>query len=326
MGYGREIYDAAEKILRERRRTAEEDVEKRKAAFHKRCPEARRIERELSSTAIRAARAVLGGKDAALQLRNLKTENQSLQAEIARLQRETGFDDLGPRYRCSRCRDTGYVDGKMCGCLKDLLREESYRRLNELTPLSLSTFESFSLGYYSDENLGDRPSDRELMRDHLRYCVDYAGHFTTCSPNLIMTGSTGLGKTHLSLAIANEAIQKGFGVVYCSAGSLVSKLENEHFGRCANDGTSDSLQNCDLLILDDLGTEYKSSFSSSAIYNIVNVRLLLKKPTIISTNLTMKEMVEIYSERFASRIIGSYRRIVFVGRDIRQQKRMQRAN
>jgi DNA replication protein DnaC len=136
-----------------------------------------------------------------------------------------------------------------------------------------------------------------------------------------MTGGTGLGKTHLSLAIANEAIQKSFGVVYSSVGSLVTKLENEHFGRESGTGVMNSLQDCDLLILDDLGTEFKSSFSSSAIYSLVNTRLLLEKPTIISTNLSTKEMVDYYSERFASRIIGSYRRIVFVGRDVRQQKR-----
>lgn len=324
MGYGREIYLSAEKILRERRRKAQEEAEQRKAAFYRACPQAREADRRLASTAVRAAKAVLTGKEARGRLQKLKEENRAVQAEYGRLLAEHGLkpEDLKPRYACSKCGDTGYLDGRMCACMKSLLRSESYRRLNELTPLSLSTFDSFSLTWYPDKAREGRPSDREIMGDTLRFCVAYARHFSTRSPNLIMTGGTGLGKTHLSLAIANSAIQKGFGVVYCSVGDLVKKLEDEHFGR--GDGTDPSgpLLSCDLLILDDLGTEFRSSFSSAAIYGIVNGRLLAKKPTIISTNLTVKEMMEYYSERFASRIIGSYRRVVFVGKDVRQQKRL----
>lgn len=321
MPYGREIYAGAEKILQERRKNAEDDARRRKEAFYRVCPEARELERRLTGTAVSAARAVLGGKNAHEQLERLKESSLARQAELTGLMNAHGFTDLEPRYQCPLCRDTGYVNGKMCSCLKKLLRTESYRRLNELTPLSLSTFDTFSLGYYSDSPRGDRPSDQEIMRNAFRYCVSYAENFSPVSPNLILTGGTGLGKTHLSLAIANEVLQKGFGVVYCSVGNLVSKLEDEHFGRETPGGTADSLQDCDLLILDDLGTEFRSTFSSAAIYNIVNTRLLEQKPTVISTNLLTKEIVDCYSERFASRIIGSYRRILFAGRDVRQQKR-----
>ncbi len=323
VGYSREIYQSAEKILRERRRTAQEKADQKRTLFYQICPEAETIEHRLAKTAVSVAKAVLKGKNATEQLQKLKSENQSLQDEFSRLLAQHGQNSLEPEYTCPHCQDTGYIDGKMCSCLKELLHRESYRRLNALTPLSLSTFESFSLEYYSNEPCNNRPPDREIMRNTLRYCVSYARGFSLQSPNLIMTGGTGLGKTHLSLAIANEAIQKGFGVVYSSAGSLVTKLEDEHFGREAGNETSNSLRDCDLLIFDDLGTEFRSSFSSSAIYNIINLRLLLQRPTIISTNLSTREMVTFYSERFASRIIGSYRRIVFVGRDIRQQKRME---
>lgn len=325
MAYGREIYDGAAKILQERRKNAQEDSRRRRESFYSVCPEARELERRLAGTAVAAARAVLNGKDSREQLRKLKENNEALQEELAKLMEERGFADLEPRYQCTLCQDTGYVNGKMCSCFKKLLRTESYRRLNELTPLSLSTFDGFSLYYYSDEPRDGRPADREIMRSAFRYCVSYAENFSPGSPNLILTGGTGLGKTHLSLAIANEVIQKGFGVVYCSVGSLVSRLEDEHFGRETESGTSDSLRDCDLLILDDLGTEFRSSFSSAAIYSIVNTRLLEQKPTLISTNLSTKEMVDCYSERFASRIIGSYRRIVFAGRDVRQQKRSESA-
>lgn len=320
MGYGREIYAAAENTLRERRRHAEEDAEKRRQAFYRSCPRAEQIERTLSSTSVSAAKAILGGKSAVQALAALKEKNLSLQKELGVLMQTHGIAGLEPDYSCSACRDTGYVDGKMCSCMKDLLRTESYQRLNALTPLSLSTFESFTLGYYSDEPQEGRPSDRSIMRNTLQYCVSYAHQFSRKSANVIMTGNTGLGKTHLSLAIANAAIQKGYGVVYSSVGNLVTKLENEHFGRDTGTAALDSLQSCDLLILDDLGTEFRNSFSTSAIYGIINSRLLLEKPTIISTNLSTKEMADFYSERFASRIIGSYDRIAFVGRDIRQQK------
>lgn len=290
VGYSREIYDSAEKILRERRRTAQEESDQRRALFFKDCPQAQQIERRLASTAVTAAKAVLGGKSATEQLKKLKEENLGLQDEFTRLLVENGVGSLEPHYNCSHCQDTGYVDGKMCNCMKDLLRTESYRRLNALTPLSLSTFSSFSLDYYSEAPREGRPCDRDIMSNTLRYSISYAQHFNPHSPNLILTGGTGLGKTHLSLAIASEAIQKGYGVVYCSVGSLVTKLENEHFGREAGSATTDSLQDCDLLILDDLGTEFKSSFTSSAIYNVINMRLMLQKPTIISTNLSKKKL------------------------------------
>ena len=325
MAYGREIYEAAGRSLRERRRKAEEDAGRRRAELFRACPRAEQLERELASTSVRAAKAVLGGKNSAEALESLKERNLALQTELSRLREEYGAGDPEPAYACPKCRDTGYVDGRMCSCMKELLQRESYRRLNELTPLSLSTFGSFSLEYYSDEPREDRPSDREIMRNTLRFCQAYARRFGPGSPNLILTGRTGLGKTHLSLAIANEAIQKGCGVVYSSVGSLVAKLEDEHFGRDSGTETMASLQSCDLLILDDLGTEFRSSFSSAAIYSLVNSRLLLEKPTIISTNLSTKEMTDFYSERFASRIIGSYQRIAFVGRDVRQQKRARRA-
>ena len=323
LGYSKEIYDAAGTILRNRQRKAEDDAERRKAAFFAACPRAQQIEHLLAATAVTAAKAVLHGKSAAEQLRKLKEENLNLQHEFSELMKGKGIASLEPQYVCPACKDTGYVDGKMCCCLKDLLREESYRRLNALTPLALSTFESFSLEYYSDElREGGRPSARSIMRETYSYCVSYAHEFSLNSPNLIMTGGTGLGKTHLSLAIASKAIQKGFGVVYSSVGDLVTKLENEHFGRDSGSEAMSSLQKCDLLILDDLGTEFRNSFSSSAIYSLVNARLMLQKPTIISTNLSTREMVAYYSERFASRIIGSFRHIVFVGKDVRQQRRM----
>lgn len=321
MGYSREIYASAEHVLAQRKKDAEEAAQKRKTAFYRRCPDAEKIERIISSTAIAAAKAVLTGRNAKEQLLQLKRSNQRLQQEYARLLQEAGYapNYLEPRYGCEECGDTGYVDGRMCGCMKKLLREESYRRLNALTPLSLSTFESFRLEFYSAVPEGeDKKSPRAQMEGVFANCRRYAESFSLAHPSMILQGGTGLGKTHMSLAIANEVIRKGFGVVYCSVNNLITQLEREHFGRDEGD-TEKTLLECDLLILDDLGTEFRSSFSVAEIYNIVNTRLMMQKPTIISTNLSFDELQERYSERFASRILGNYARNTFVGRDNRQQ-------
>lgn len=322
MGYGREIYDAADRILAERRRQAEDEATERKDSFYRRCPEARKIEALLSKTALTAARAVLGGGSAREQLNRLKANNQALQVELDSLLATGGYpkDYLEPQYSCKLCNDAGYIDGKMCDCMKSLLRAESYRRLNALTPLSLSTFESFSLDFYSSKTEEEsRKSSRSMMETVYNNCKKYAVSFSLSSPSLIMQGGTGLGKTHMSLAIANTVIQKGFGVVYCSVNNIITKLEREHFGRDDGD-TGKSLLECDLLILDDLGTEFRSAFSSAEIYNIVNTRLMTQRPTIISTNLSIQELQERYTERFASRIMGDYVRVAFCGRDNRLQK------
>ena len=163
------------------------------------------------------------------------------------------------------------------------------------------------------------------MEKILFNCMDYAKNFSFSSPNIIMMGSTGLGKTHLSLAIARAVIDKGFGVVYGSVNNLIDKLEREHFGRDEESSTRQSLMDCYLLILDDLGTEFRTAFSVAEVYNLINTRQMTRRPTIISTNLTMKELEAAYTNRFTSRIIADYVRCLFQGDDIRQKKRMQGA-
>ena len=159
------------------------------------------------------------------------------------------------------------------------------------------------------------------MAGNYRYCKNYADNFSLKSPSLILYGATGLGKTHLSLAIAGEVIGKGFGVIYGSAQNLLNRLENEKFGRSGQDGdTLSLLLECDLLILDDLGAEFSTAFTLSAIYNIINSRMLASLPTIISTNLEPGELDKKYDQRIASRILGSFTPVYFCGRDIRQLK------
>jgi DNA replication protein DnaC len=324
MPYSREVIEAANRQLALRRQKAQRERDIRRDALYAKFPRAEQIERQLSSTALHAARAVLKGGAVANELNKLREVNLALQRELTGILQQAGLapDALDVRYACPLCNDEGYVDGKLCDCLKQLLRDEAYSRLNRLSPLSLSTFAAFSLDYYSMAPIREGgPSPRRRMGDILRFCQDYAANFSGRSPSLLMQGATGLGKTHLSLAIAQSVIDKGFGVIYGSTPNIVSQLEKERFGGRDSETESERyLQECDLLILDDLGTEFSTSFSSAAIYNLLNSRIMCSRPTIISTNLSMKELERCYSERLVSRVMGHHIRLEFLGRDVRQQK------
>ena len=326
MSYSKAVYEAATNILTQRRREAQAGAEQRRRDLYARFPRAEEIERELSSTAVRAARSVLNHGNVAQELRQLKESNLALQRELAGLLQSANLpqDYLEPHFACAACKDTGYIDGRMCACLRQLLRNEAYRRLNALSPLSLSTFDNFSLEYYDTAPLWEgAASPRRRMEDILGYCQRYAQSFSPASPNLLLQGATGLGKTHLSLAIANAAIEKGFGVVYGSTQNIVSKLEKERFGRGAEEDEDSEahLISCDLLILDDLGSEFTTPFIVSVLYNIVNTRLCEERATIISANLSGSDLTQRYSEKIASRLIGEYRYLRFFGQDIRQLRR-----
>lgn len=324
MAYSREIYDSVRQKLYEMRvKSAEEQERKRKLLFA-RFPEAGEIEKELALTAIDTAKAVLGGSDAKKELESLRVRNASLRNRLSEILRSVNLPEnyLEIHHSCEKCEDEGFIDGVMCRCMKDMLEKESYERLNRISPLELSSFDTFSIDYYPENSEPGRQSPRERMKLIFDFCKKYAANFRKKSPSLIMMGDPGLGKTHLSLAIASEAIAKGYGVVYISAPNMVTRLEKEKFQNYGKDGEESEKHfiDCDLLIIDDLGTEYSNAFSNSAIYNIVNSRIMMAKPTIISTNLTMKELEKNYSPRMVSRIVGSNQRLEFLGFDIRQKR------
>lgn len=329
MGYNKEIYESANRILENRRQKAKQEAKSRQDIFYIRCPRAKEIKKLLASTAINTAKAVLNGADTKQQLTLLKDKNLELQKELSSLLRSSGLseDYLDIKYTCSKCNDEGYINGKMCSCMKTILRNEAFNKLNELSPLSLCTFDSFSLEYYSTTQAGKNSTiePQKRMEQILKFCKNYAINFNLSSANLLMQGATGLGKTHLSLAIARTVINKGYGVIYGSTQNIVTKLERERFRyNKENEETSSEqyLIDCDLLILDDLGTEFSTSFSNATIYNLINSRIMSEKPTIISTNLSIRELEKNYSERFVSRIMGNNIRLEFLGNDIRQQKQL----
>ena len=330
MGYARQVYTQAENELNRRRTTAQDNAQRRLENFYAACPEAEDVRRRIASTASRAAMAVLRSGNARETMEALKNENLSLQKQFADLLAAHGLTraDIEPQYTCKRCEDTGYVDGRICSCYRSLLKQIAYENLNRISPLTLSSFEDFSLLYYSDVSVNGERSDREQMRNIYDFCRRYADNFKKDSGNLFFTGATGLGKTHLSLAIAAEAINKGFGVVYGTAQTFALALERERFTRTEESGgdTLDLLNDCDLLIIDDLGMEISSSYITATIYNVIDTRITLKKPTIISTNLSMQELEKRYNERFTSRIIGFYDRLIFRGKDIRMKKKLNPQN
>ena len=224
-----------------------------------------------------------------------------------------------PAAECPICGDTGFADGKVCSCVKKEVGEIRIKSVSGKAPLYNCRFDTFDLGFY-DETLPDGTSPKKRMTLILKALKEYTLNFNPkTSESMIFFGNTGLGKTHLSLSIMNELIKKGFYVVYDSAFNLFSQIETEHFKNHTEDTYNDTLY-CDLLIIDDLGSEFISPYSQSVLYSIINTRLLAGKPTIINTNLSIKEIEDIYTPRISSRIVGEYTAKKFIGNDIRQKK------
>jgi DNA replication protein DnaC len=251
-----------------------------------------------------------------------KNENLALQLERRELiaaNFEPGYVDDSPI--CDRCGGTGYVGSTMCECLAELCRQEQKRELTFLN-VGKESFEQFRLDYYPDRiDPRQGVNIRAVMEKTFQICRRYAMEFTERSENLLFSGGTGLGKTFLSACIARTVADRGYSVCYETASHLFSKLERAKFS-----GDEDARREtekytaCDLLIVDDLGTEMGGQFTTSALYSLVNDRILDGKATIISTNLNSEDLEKRYSAAIASRLRGNYRRIAFMGEDIRLKK------
>lgn len=330
MSFSEEICEAARQTLSKRRRDAEAKCEKLRQEIYLKLPEVAALDEQMNSDVkqmIKYAKMALEGEDTSAKAEQLKERNLELQRRRADILQKNGYlpDDPAPRYTCSRCEDTGFDGVKRCECYEALLRAEAAKRITGSSMLASCGFDNFSLDYYSDKPQPPHNAvPREIMARTLRICREYADNFSCSSGNLLMIGGTGLGKTHLSMAIARSAINRGFGVVYCSAQSIFAQLQREQFSR--SDETLQGLLGCELLILDDLGAELINQFSVAQVNSIVNTRIIANLPTIISTNLSVAELEKAYTERFVSRVIGSYRRLGFIGRDVRIIKAQRAAN
>ena len=319
MAYSKETYKKAEQELAQRRSRALAERENHHRIAVETVPEILEAEEKMSRAGLATIKAVgMGAADAKEYIQKLSEINLEAQAQRRLLLKSNGFpeDWLDVHYTCKKCEDKGFVGGIMCGCFKELLKSIEYEKLCSKLPVGNCRFDNFKLDYYPD---GAGTSPKKRMESVLNYCKAYAADFSHRSPSLLLYGKTGLGKTHLSLAIAGNAVEEGYGVIYSSAQNLFNKLEKDKFGK-ADTNTEETILDCDLLIIDDLGAEFTTQFTVSALYNIVNSRELEGKPTIISTNLMPEQLTKAYGERIASRILSDYVMLYFDGSDIRQIK------
>lgn len=324
MAYDASVLRQAQARLDEEREQNELNNRARIAAIYDRLPRLREIEHELRKTAARVcAAAFRAGEDGAQTIRRLKEENLQLQREREWILESNDVDpeDLESAPICPVCGGTGWRGAVMCDCLKELCRQEQKKELSAVLGTGRESFDRFRLDVYSDSfdpALG--ASAREVMRSLLSKAIRYAQNFSPASGSLLFYGATGLGKTFLSGCIAKAVAEKGYSVCYVCAGRLFSDFETQQFRPGASDLTARYFD-CDLLILDDLGTEMTTQFTVSALYRIVNERLMDAKPVILSSNLPPEELESRYSAQIASRLLGAYTRFKFVGNDVRMMKK-----
>jgi len=323
MAYSTEVVQRARARLAMAKEDRESENRQHLAEAYAKVPRIREIDMELRRTMAEAAQAAfLKGSDGREQLDKVRVQNLELQQERAILAREhfeEGFLDDSPI--CSNCGGSGYVGSTMCECLRELCRQEQKKEISILSG-GKESFSQFRLDYYPDRfdsKLGSNP--RTIMEKNFNICRRYALTFSQNSGNLLFAGGTGLGKTYLSACVARAVADRGYSVVYETASHLFAKLEKAKFSPTEETRReADKLMECDLLILDDLGTEMPGQFVTSALYNLLNDRILEGKPMLISTNLNVDEAARRYSPQIASRLHGNFVMLLFVGEDIRVMK------
>ena len=323
MAYSAEVLRRARARLAMAKEDRESENREHLQNAYQRVPRLREIDIQLRATMAMAAQAAFSqGEDPQERLQEARQKNLLLQqerAELAALHFEEGYLDDSPV--CDRCGGNGYIGSNMCECLRELCRQEQKKELTFLN-VGRESFEQFRLDYYPDrEDARLGVNIRSVMEKTFHTCRRYAQSFSERSGNLLFSGDTGLGKTFLSACIARTVADSGYSVMYESAGHLFANLERAKFSGDENARReSEKYLVCDLLIVDDLGTEMPGQFTTAALYRLMNDRILAGKPTIISTNLTVEEFEKRYNRQISSRLRGSYTRVPFMGDDIRVLK------
>ena len=311
-----EIFDKAQAIMTNRRMRAISENEMRIQEINAKLPQIKEINDAIYNTGKQLIQIIASsnGENVQQEIEKLRKNNEGAQAMARRMLVENGYpeDYLDMHYTCPVCNDTGYNGSRFCSCFNKLCGKLSADALNKNTHLKLSNFDTFSLTYYKGE-------DYFTMKRIYEFTHQYAMTFSHESSSLLMFGRTGLGKTHLSLAIANAVLEKGHSVIYDSVINILRNIEREHFSREHSSEMIDLIMDTELLILDDLGTEYDTPFYNATVYNIINARLNSSKPTIISTNLDYPGIRARYNERVLSRLVAAYKCLEFQGDDVRLQ-------
>ena len=315
-------YNAIMRIYKQRQFQDKYEQDQRREEVYQKVPQIRQIEDEISSQAVRCARKLLDGDTNAKE--ELKQHIEDLREQKEVLLSAFGFpaDYMEMHYACPECQDTGYVDGRKCRCFKKEEIRLLYSQSNIEEVLLRENFDSFSYEYYDDRVV--IPEIQMTVADYMRqvhtWCKEYVENFEKKGGNLIFTGSTGVGKTFLTNCIAKALIDQYQSVIYLSSNDLFDVFSKNKFHYDTEEEMKDMYQyilDCDLLIIDDLGTELNNTFVSSQLFYCINERLLRKKSTIISTNLSMTMLRDTYSDRISSRIISQYSIIPLYGDDIR---------
>ncbi|MBE6557858.1 MAG: DNA replication protein DnaC [Ruminococcaceae bacterium] len=320
MGYNQENYRRIREEYETKYLRAREAADDRKAEAYLAIPELREADREISNMGLQIMKASLSG-DYQKTIEELKERTAAVRQAREALLVSHGYpaDYTDIKYECPLCSDSGFVDVKMCTCMRKRIIEAGYEASGMAELLRTQSFDNFDLSYYLSD-----PTVYHRMEQILGMMKQYAETFDPAtSGNLILFGGTGLGKTHLSTSVAGVVLDHGYDVFYTGAVTMLSDFEFQRFG---NSMTGDAGQDtsryfsCDLLIVDDLGTEVSNQFTASVLYNLINTRLNRKKPTIISSNLSQADFRKRYWDRITSRVLGEYTVLPFLGTDIRSQK------
>ncbi len=328
MSLDRKLLARAKNRLEEQKNLHAAEYARRLSVAYEKNPRIREIDREMRESMMSVIQLALSHDESPVSaVEDLSEENMYLQAERIQELLDVGLpaDYLDDGYMCDKCHDTGYINSEICSCLMDLYKKEQQADLSSLFKLGTESFDQFELDYYDDApDPATGVSPRQNMEFVYETCVEYARKFGKNSYNLLLQGGTGLGKTFLSACIARVVSENGFSVVYDTAASIFAKYEDDRFARSAEPQERDELRrytDCDLLIIDDLGTEMSTAFTVSTLYNLINTRLIFGKKTIISTNYSLDELRRRYTPPIMSRLEGEYQCLTFYGSDIRLLKK-----
>ena len=325
MAFTKDIYEKAQEIIDKRRAEAESKAEAKMRLFETLEPEYKTYKAEMINSVRDVVRSInMNPEDAAKFIQEQKIRNLTAQQNVRQLLRAHDLPEnyFEVQYTCPKCQDTGILDNRLCDCHVEVIKQLAFNEAGRKSPLKFCRFDDFRLDYYDEKYSPEYEcSPRQRMKEIYEFCRDYAESFDANSPSILMFGETGLGKTHLSLSIAGEVINKGYSIIYNSAQNIFNELQKERFGKTDTNGEYEAMVlECDLLVLDDLGAEFSTQFTNAALYNIINTRINSSLPTIISTNLDFKGIEERYTRRISSRLIGEYAALNFIGADVRQLK------
>ena len=329
MSYDGKLLAQAREELEEIREKNQAEHFSRQSRIYREIPAIETLDQKMCAQMAELVRLTLSRPvDLDIRLAALKEENLDAQISRAELLTAHGYpvEYLDDIYTCPRCRDTGNVNGSVCECLKKLYNKQLTQELSSLLRNGEESFENFDLSLYTNEpdRSGVRP--REVMEVVFAGCKKFADNFPNVSANLLLQGGTGLGKTYLSACIARVVAEKGYSVCYDTASSALEAFERQKFSRDPEESEAAGVRvkrmlSCDLMILDDLGTEMVTSMTLSALYTLINTRLNEGRRMIISTNCTAEEREVRYTPQICSRIDGEFLLLPFAGSDIRRLRR-----